>query len=292
MADGSAPSAPDGGAAAGRLYIVATPIGNLADITARAVDVLSSVRVVACEDTRRSRVLLAAIGAAPRQLLSLHDRNEAQASERALGHLLSGEDVALISDAGTPLISDPGFQLVRLAWRHGVAVTPVPGPSAITAALAASPIAANRFRFEGFLPAKRAARRAALARMLRSDVPVVFFEAPHRLRAALAQLVDLGGDDRLLLLCRELTKRFETIRCASVAALLAGAEVMPKGEFVGVLAAAPPAAIAPREDAKAVLRALAAELPAAQAARLAAKITGAPRAELYKLAASSPRDGS
>ena len=290
MADGgSASSAPtSGGAAAGQLYVVATPIGNLADITARAVDVLKSVRVVACEDTRRSRVLLAHIGAAPARLLTLHDHNEARASERALDHLLAGDDVALVSDAGTPLISDPGFELVRLAWRRGIAVTPVPGPSAITAAVAASPIAANRFRFEGFLPAKGAARRAALARLLRSDVPVVFFEAPHRLRAALAQLVDLGGGDRSLLLCRELTKRFETIRWATVAALQAEGEALPRGEFVCILAAWTPAASANSlsDDAQAVLRTLAAELPAAQAAKLAAKITGAPRSELYELAVS------
>ena len=280
MADGGlAPGAPSGGdAAAGQLYVVATPIGNLADITARAVDVLKSVRIVACEDTRRSRTLLAHIGAIPAQLLTLHDHNEARASERVLGHLLAGCDVALISDAGTPQISDPGFELVRLAWRRGIGVTPVPGPSAITAALAVSPIAANRFRFEGFLPAKSVARRTALARLLRSDVPVVFFEAPHRLRDALTDIVDLGGGDRPLVLCRELTKRFETMRWASATALLAEGEVLPKGEFVCILDAG---AVAPPGDAETVLRTLAAELPAAQAAKLAAKITGAPRSELY-----------
>ena len=283
MADGGlAPGAPTSGdAAAGRLYIVATPIGNLADITVRAVDILKSVRIVACEDTRRTRTLLAHIGAVPAQLLTLHDHNEAHASERVLGHLLAGCDVALVSDAGTPSISDPGFELVRLAWRRGIAATPIPGPSAITAALAASPIAVNRFRFEGFLPAKSAARRAALERLLRSDVAVVFFEAPHRLRDTLAEIVNLGGGDRALVLCRELTKRFETIRQDTVAALLADSEALSRGEFVCILdvGTAPPPG-----DAETILHALADELPAAQAAKLAARITGAPRRTLYEQA--------
>ena len=283
MADGGlAPGAPTSGdAAAGRLYIVATPIGNLADITVRAVDILKSVRIVACEDTRRTRTLLAHIGAAPAQLLTLHDHNEAHASERVLGHLLAGCDVALVSDAGTPSISDPGFELVRLAWRRGIAATPIPGPSAITAALAASPIAVNRFRFEGFLPAKSAARRAALERLLRSDVAVVFFEAPHRLRDTLAEIVNLGGGDRALVLCRELTKRFETIRQDTVAALLADGEALSRGEFVCILdvGTAPPPG-----DVETILHALADELPAAQAAKLAARITGAPRRALYEQA--------
>ena len=283
MADGGlAPGAPTSGeAAAGRLYIVATPIGNLADITVRAVDILKSVRIVACEDTRRTRTLLAHIGAAPAQLLTLHDHNEAHASERVLGHLLAGCDVALVSDAGTPSISDPGFELVRLAWRRGIAATPIPGPSAITAALAASPIAVNRFRFEGFLPAKSAARRAALEQLLRSDVAVVFFEAPHRLRDTLAEIVNLGGGDRVLVLCRELTKRFETIRQDTVAALLADGEALSRGEFVCILdvGTAPPPG-----DAETILYALADELPAAQAAKLAARITGAPRRALYEQA--------
>ena len=193
----------------------------------------------------------------------------------------------MLSDAGTPLVSDPGFELVRLAWRRGIAVTPVPGPSAITAALAASPIAANRFRFEGFLPAKGAGRRAALTRLLRSDVPVVFFEAPHRLRAALAEMAELGGGTRPLLLCRELTKRFETIRWGTVATLLAESEELPKGEFVCILDAAEES---PFKDADTVLRVLAAELPAAVAAKLTAKITGAPRSELYE-SAISIKDG-
>lgn len=265
--------------------MVATPIGNLGDITQRAVEVLRRVPLVACEDTRRSRPLLEHIAAAPAQVLSLHDHNEAEGSARVLRHLLDGGDAALVSDAGTPLVSDPGFQLVREAWRHGVHVTPVPGASAVTAALAASPIPASKFHFEGFLPAKPAARRAALERLLRVEAAVVFFEAPHRLRDTLGVIVALGAGRRPLLLCRELTKRFETIRVASAERLLNEDAVLDRGEFVCVLAAAEASPAA--TEAEAVVRALASELPAGQAARLAAKITGASRADLYALAVSA-----
>ena len=268
--------------------MVSTPIGNLADITQRAVDILRTTRVVACEHTRRSRLLLARIDAAPDIVLALHDHNEAAASARVIEYLLAGDDAALLSDAGTPLVSDPGFELVRAAWQTGIQVTPVPGACALVAAIAASPIPSNRFRFEGFLPAKPAARRTTLRRLLASDVPVVFFEAPHRLRETLQALVDLGAAERPMLLCRELTKRFETIRCAAVETLLNDGTVLDRGEFVCVLgAAAERPALAPTET---VLRELAAELPAGQAARLAAKITGLPRRDLYEKAVSLRTD--
>ena len=265
-----------------RLYIVATPIGNLADITQRAVNVLKSVPVVACEDTRRSRVLLAHIGATPRRLVALHDHNEAAASAQLIEYLESGQDAALVSDAGTPTVSDPGFELVRLAWKSGITVIPVPGPSAVTAAVAASPIAVNRFRFEGFLPAKASARRDALAAIIAADVAVVFFETPHRLREALSDLVDLGGGDRSLLLCRELTKLHETLTLGTVADLLDSRTVMEKGEFACILAPGPESDES-RSDL-AIVDILAAELPPGQAARLAAKITGASRRSLYERA--------
>lgn len=271
---------------AARLYIVATPIGNLQDITQRAVDVLKSVVTVACEDTRRSRNLLSHIGAAPR-LVALHDHNEAQATAAVLGHLEAGEDVALIADAGTPLISDPGYELVLGARRAGIDVISVPGPSAVSAAVAVSPVAVNRFRFEGFLPAKVAARREALTRLLASDVAVVFFETPHRLRDTLQDLKDLDGGERRVFVCRELTKLHETTCFATVDELLASDTVLDRGEFVCILSPDPESSRP--DDGDAVVDVLSDELPAAQAARLASRITGQPRRRLYARAVSKRR---
>lgn len=276
---------------AGRLYIVATPIGNLADVTMRSTDILKAVPIVACEDTRRTRALLAHVGAAPGRLMRLDDHSEERATERLVAELGRGSDVALVSDAGTPLISDPGFELVRAAWRHGIPVTPVPGCSAVTAALAASPIPVNRFRFEGFLPTRPAPRRDALERLLVEDAAVVFFEAPHRMRDSLRDLASCGAGDRPLLICREITKRFETLSFGTVDEILASGIVLDRGEFTCVLAPAP----APRDGdtaasgAAKVVKALAAELPPAQAARLASRITGRPRAELYDLALTASK---
>lgn len=270
--------------ATGRLHVVATPIGNLSDITQRAVEVLKTTRVVACENTRRSRVLFAKIGAAPEVVIALHDHNEAAASAKIIEHLLGGDDAALVTDAGTPLVSDPGFELVQMAWQKDIQVTPVPGACALVAAIAASPIATNRFRFEGFLPPKAKARLATLRRLLASDVPVIFYEAPHRLRETLLALVELDAAERPMVLCRELTKRFETIRFATVKALLEDDTVLDRGEFVCVLSAATTAPAAAPEDV--VIRELTAELPAGQAARLAAKITGQPRRTLFEKAVS------
>ena len=264
--------------------MVATPIGNLADITQRAVDVLRSVPVVACEDTRRSRVLLAHVGAEPGRLVVLHDHNEAASSVAVVECLRAGQDVALITDAGTPLVSDPGFELVRLAWDADIPVTPVPGPSAVMAALAALPIPVNRFRFEGFLPARKGARREALVGALASAVAVIFFEAPHRLRDTLADMIDLGGGERRLFVCRELTKLHETLTVGTVAGLLDAGTVVDQGEFVCILSPAPVAGPA-SEDA--VLDVLAAELPPGQAARLASRITGGSRRELYQRAVAN-----
>lgn len=268
----------------GRLYVVATPIGNLADITERAATVLRGARVVACEDTRRGRALLAHIGAAPAAVVALHAHNEATQSAGLLGRLRAGEDVALIADAGTPLVSDPGFALVRSAWAANVPVVSVPGPSAVTAAVAASPIAAGKFRFEGFLPAKAKARRDILAKLLRSDVAVVFFEAPHRMRETLLDIEALDPQ-RPLVICRELTKRFETLSFGTVHDLLAADIVLDRGECTCILAAAE-ADEPDQEEALAVLAKLLGELAPGQAARLAARITGASRAMLYQRALS------
>ena len=265
----------------GNLYVVATPIGNLEDITARAARVLQSVEILACEDTRRCRILLRHLGANPTELISLHDHNESAATRRVLARLASGRDVALVSDAGTPLVSDPGFELVREAHRAGVAVTPVPGPSALTAALSASPLPAGRFFFEGFLPARGGPRRQALSQLLRRRATTVFFEAPHRVARTLADLDELGAGERRITLCRELTKAFETIVHGAVTEV--AQRVGPlKGEFVCVLEGSREAAAG---DSEGVLTTLLEELPPAQAARLTARLTGESRTRLYRLAA-------
>ena len=270
----------------GCLFVVATPIGNLSDITARAVDALKNVEIVACEDTRRCRTLLRHVGAVPMELVSLHDHNETAASRRVLERLKSGSDVALVSDAGTPLLSDPGFELVRLAFDGGIRVVPVPGVSAVTAAVSASPIAANRFTFEGFLPARSQRRRELLSSMLARREATVFFEAPHRIVDTLADLLDLGAANREIVVCRELTKMFETIVHGTVASVADRIET-PRGEYVCILAGSDEES--PLLPGGEVLGVLLEELPPSRAARLAARLTGADRAELYRQAVALTR---
>ena len=268
---------------AGRLYVVATPIGNLADISARAVSVLGSVSLVACEDTRRTGRLLAHLGITPPELIALHDHNERAVADSVLTRLEASEKVALVADAGTPLVSDPGFVLVREAWRRGLDVVPVPGASAVTSAVSISPIPAARFRFEGFLPAKATARDAELNRLLAADSAVVFLESPRRIRATLVAIEAQGGGKRDILLCRELTKLHESTLHATVSELVASPHrVREQGEFTCVLAPAP--SPAPPDSAEDLLGALLTELAPARAARVAARITGRPRSELYALA--------
>ena len=270
----------------GCLFVVATPIGNLSDITARAVDALKKVEIVACEDTRRCRTLLRHVGAVPMELVSLHDQNETAASRRVLERLKAGSDVALVSDAGTPLLSDPGFELVRLAFDGGIRVVPVPGVSAVTAAVSASPIAANRFTFEGFLPARAQRRREVLSSMLARREATVFFEAPHRIVDTLGDLLDLGAAKRQILVCRELTKMFETIVHGTVASVADVIET-PRGEYVCILAGG--GEERPLLSGGEVLGVLLEELPPSRAARLAARLTGADRAELYRQAVALTR---
>ncbi|MCY3818354.1 MAG: 16S rRNA (cytidine(1402)-2'-O)-methyltransferase [Gammaproteobacteria bacterium] len=270
----------------GCLFVVATPIGNLSDITARAVDALKKVEIVACEDTRRCRTLLRQVGAVPAELVSLHDQNETAASRRVLARLEGGSDVALVSDAGTPLLSDPGFELVRLAFGEGIRVIPIPGVSAVTAAVSASPVATSRFTFEGFLPARPQRRRAVLSSMLARCEATVFFEAPHRIGDTLGDLLDLGAEEREIVVCRELTKMFETIVHGTVAEVADEIETH-KGEFVCILAGV--GEESPLLSAGEVLRVLLEELPPSRAARVAARLTGADRAELYRQAVTLTR---
>ncbi|HEV8258278.1 MAG TPA: 16S rRNA (cytidine(1402)-2'-O)-methyltransferase [Casimicrobiaceae bacterium] len=275
-------------AIANALYVVATPLGNLRDITLRALDVLASVDVIAAEDTRVTARLLARHGIATR-MLSLHAHNERRRAAEIVSLLGAGKSVALVSDAGTPAVSDPGAALVHAVAEAGYAVVPVPGPSAVIAALSASGIAAPQWQFCGFLPAAASARRAALTRL--SDYPgaLVFYEAPHRIAAALNALVAVLGPERGLVVAREMTKRFETIhrcRLGDAPAWLAADPDHARGEFVLIVAAADPATQA-GGDADAhdrMLSVLLAELPVAQAVRLAVKLTGAPRNRLYERA--------
>jgi 16S rRNA (cytidine1402-2'-O)-methyltransferase len=282
----------------GALYVVATPIGNLADISLRAVYLLSRVNAVACEDTRVAAQLLGHLGL-HKPLMALHAHNEQQASAAVLARLAQGEAVAYISDAGTPAVSDPGALLVAQAAAAGYTVVPVPGASSALAALCVAGDALGQgFRFVGFLPAKGGKRRSALAAVLADSSTQVLFEAPHRIASLLADLADspAGTPARRLTVARELTKQFETIATLTLAdapAWLAADANRARGEFVLVLHALAPAAPAEGslpEAALQVLRVLLRELPLKQAVALAAEISGAPRNALYQWALAE-RDG-
>lgn len=271
----------------GILYIVATPIGNLADMSVRAKEVLANVDMIAAEDTRHSGILLQYLGINT-TLRSLHAHNEQQRVTELLEKLLAGANIALISDAGTPLISDPGYRLVEAAHSQGIRVSPVPGPSAVIAALCASGIAADRFIFEGFLPQKTEARRRYLAMLLRESRTLLFFEAPHRIVATLTDMVTIFGKQRIAAIAREITKTFETIHKATLGELLAWLQVdqnQQRGEFVVIVSGfAEDQSVVLSAEAQRVLQLLLEELPLKQAAHLAAKITGERKNLLYQFA--------
>ncbi len=267
----------------GKLYVVATPIGNLADLTERAREVLAAAGVIAAEDTRHTRGLLSRIGAESR-LIAYHEHNESERVPELLARLEHGESVALVSDAGTPLISDPGWRLVSAAQAKGVTVVPVPGPCAAVAALSAAGLATDRFVFEGFLPRRASARAERLVELRDEPRTLVFYEAVHRVAATLAALSDVFGAERRAALARELTKVHEQIATGSLAELAArlGGDIPALGEFVIVVAGA--AAAAPDEAAaRRVYAVLAEELEPAVALRLTSAITGVARNELYRL---------
>jgi 16S rRNA (cytidine1402-2'-O)-methyltransferase len=274
------------GTSKGRLQVVATPIGNMGDVSARARQALESADAVAAEDTRHSGALLRALGIA-RPLLSLHAHNETRRVPEILARLEAGEDIALVSDAGTPLLSDPGYELVRAAIDAGIEVTALPGPSAITAALAIAGLPVNRFCFEGFLPARDRERRAHLASLAEEPRTLVFFEAPHRIAATLADLAAAFGPERRAVVARELTKAHETVYRGSLAQLAqaaAGEENFRRGEITLVVAGA--ARDASGIDSALLRRAvelLSKELSPSRAAAIAAQLTGATRAEAYAL---------
>lgn len=271
----------------GALYVVATPIGNLGDISSRALDTLRAVDLIAAEDTRHSSKLLQHF-AITTPVTALHEHNERRACATLIERLRDGATIALISDAGTPLLSDPGYHLVNAAHEHGVRVVPIPGPSSIIAALSASGLQADRFMFEGFLPARQAARRARLAELQRESRTWGFFEAPHRIVDALADLRHALGDDRLVVIARELTKTFETVhrgRAGEVATWVQADPNRRKGEFVVIVQGAP---VTPDAEADAharrVLQLLLAALPLKQAVSITAQITNASRNRVYDLA--------
>lgn len=264
------------------LYVVATPIGHLADIGARALGVLREVDAIAAEDTRHSQRLLDAHGIRT-PLFALHEHNEQSAASRVIALLAEGRHVALISDAGTPGVSDPGARAVARVHVAGHPVVPVPGACAAVAALSASGLGETGFRFVGFLPPKSAARRSALGALAATPVALVFYESPHRIVECIDDLVAVFGDGREVVLARELTKLHEQIRrmpLADAPAWLAQDANRRRGEFVLVVSGCPPSAgLAP--EAERVLALLLAELPVKGAARLAAEITGASRNVLY-----------
>ncbi len=271
----------------GRLFVVATPIGNLDDISRRAIEVLGSVDLILAEDTRHSAALLSRYGIKTR-VSAFHEHNEAKKNDAVIAKLEGGLDAAIISDAGTPLINDPGYQLVRTAHRRGVQVIPIPGPSAVLAALCASGLPTDRFRFEGFLPARRDARRRRLEALACAPETLVILESPHRVLATLEDLAEIFGAARQAAIAKELTKVFETVRMDSLEALhawLSERAERQKGEFVIVVSGSEGNDKDVQVEAnRQLLATLLKELPLKTAVRLAATISGASRNRLYALA--------
>lgn len=277
----------------GILYVVATPIGNLADISERARTILAQVDVIAAEDTRRTGILLQYLGI-QKPMIPFHDHNEERQTARLLERLLAGETAALVSDAGTPLISDPGYRIVHEARQAQIQVIPIPGPSALIAALSVSGLPTDRFRFEGFLPSKTGARRKYLQALAGETATLVFYESSHRIAESLHEMREIFGADREAVVARELTKTFETLLAGSLGEICARVDRDPdqsRGEFVVMVHGADAAAAKSSRDAAAgLLRVLLEELPVKQAASLAARYTARPRNELYALALEIARE--
>ena len=271
----------------GILYVIATPIGNLQDISFRAKQILQEVDLILAEDTRHSKILLEHLHIkTPMQ--SYHEFNEHTAIPDLLTLLKRGSRLALISDAGTPLLCDPGYPLIKAAHEHDIKLVPIPGPGAVLSALSISGMAADKFVFEGFLSGKSATRRKRLQELTRDTRTLVFYEAPHRILNFLQEIRDIFGADRLVCVCRELTKKFETIyrdSCGKVLEILASDPMQQKGEFVVILAGA---AMEQAQEPGAVRRIveilLKHGIPVKQASSIAAEITGARKNELYELA--------
>lgn len=273
----------------GTLYVVATPIGNLDDLSPRATRTLACVDVVAAEDTRHSGRLLSHLGIQKR-MIALHDHNERDRAAGILTELEAGRDVALISDAGTPLISDPGYVVVREARAGGYRVSPIPGPCALVAALSAAGLPTDRFMYVGFLPAKRSGRRASLELLSSEVATLVFYESPHRILESVRDFAEVLGPDREMVLGREITKTFETFYSGPAAQVLEELERDPhgsRGEFVVMIRGATAEAgndESATMDVDRVLRVLLAELPVKKVAKMASELTGLSKNELYQRA--------
>ena len=271
----------------GTLYVVATPIGNLGDITLRAIETLKLVDAIAAEDTRHTSGLLSHFGIS-KKLIAVHEHNEQQSAEKLVLALKNGDNIALVTDAGTPAVSDPGAIVVKIAREAGIKVVPIPGVSAVVTALSASGITQNGFYFHGFLPASGAARRKILEQLKSQTVTIVLYEAPHRIIESVEDIAKVLGENRRVTFCRELTKTFETIytcpaSCAS--AWLQADANQQRGEFVLLIEAAPfVEAEEISEEAQRVLKCLLAELPLKQAVALATDITNLKKNDLYEFA--------
>ncbi|MDX2504073.1 MAG: 16S rRNA (cytidine(1402)-2'-O)-methyltransferase [Gammaproteobacteria bacterium] len=273
----------------GQLYIVATPIGNLQDISSRAITTLKNVDVIAAEDTRHSGRLLKQLDINT-HCIALHEHNERQSAEKVIQQIKAGKNVALISDAGTPLVSDPGYFLVKLAHQEKISVTPVPGPSALIAALSAAGLATDRFCFEGFVPSKSSQRKGFYAQRNKEPRTMVFYETPHRIVDSLTDLCAEFGAQRVVVLARELTKTFETIRNDAASVLLDWVKSdsnQQKGEIVLVVQGyKEPKDDALSEQTEHIIRTLLNELSLKQAVKLAVEITGEKKKKLYNFALS------
>lgn len=272
----------------GTLYIVATPIGNLGDISQRAIDTLTQVDIIACEDTRHTKKLLSAFSIT-NKTFSLHDHNERQKQEYIAELLSSGKNVALVSDAGTPLISDPGFHIVRFCREHGFNVSPIPGACAAISALSAAGLPTDRFSFEGFLPSKTGARKAILSSLANEARTMVFYDAPRRAIDTVQDIVEVLGGERTIVIARELTKTFETIYSDTASSILAWLSQDPnqlKGEMVLIIEGAPEKEGQLTPEVENTLKLLLNELPPKKACAITAEIYGLNKKALYELALS------
>lgn len=276
---------------AASLYIVATPIGNLGDITERAIEILKQVDLIAAEDTRHSKTLLQRF-AISTKVRAYHEHNEEQLTSQLIQKLINGESIALISDAGTPLINDPGYKLVAAAHDNGIQVVPIPGPSAIITALSASGLPTSKFIFEGYLPAKSEARKKCLQELQTESRTLVFYEAPHRILETMQAMQDIFGSERRVTIGRELTKQYEQIVRDKVSVInekLESEEIKIRGEFVVIVEGAKETNATDVEVLR-INQILSDKLPPKDAAGLTAKITGKKKNEVYQLALKAVED--